>query len=52
MGSFLNGKPINVSKTTSLQEAIIATGFYYDRGAIMKKTLTGIEKLFEKVSMV
>ncbi len=46
-GAFLNGEPISVSKTRSLQEAIVATGFYYDRGIIMRKTLNSIEKLFE-----
>lgn len=29
------------------QEAIVATGFYYDRGSMMRKTLKSIEKLFE-----
>ncbi len=46
-GAFLNGKPIQVSGAASLQEAIVATGFYYDRGAMMRKTLNSIEKLFE-----
>lgn len=46
-GSYLNNIPISVSDTNSLQEAIIATGFYYDRGSIMRKTLDSIEKLFE-----
>jgi len=47
MGASLNGKTINVSKASSLQEAIVATGFYYDRGAKMRKTLSSIEELFE-----
>ena len=46
-GAFLNGNPISVSKARSLQEAIVATGFYYDRDVIMRKTLDSIEKLFE-----
>jgi len=46
-GAFLNGKPIGVSRALSLQEAVVATGFYYDRGLIMRKTLHSIEKLFE-----
>ncbi|MGM0688714.1 MAG: inositol monophosphatase family protein [Bacillota bacterium] len=46
-GAFLNGEPISVSETGSLREAIVATGFYYDRGTIMRKTLDSIEKLFE-----
>lgn len=46
-GAYLNKTPIQVSKTESLQEAVIATGFYYDRGHMMRKTLSSIEKLFE-----
>jgi myo-inositol-1(or 4)-monophosphatase len=46
-GAFLNGVPIGISEARSLQEAIIATGFYYDRGKMMRKTLNTIEKLFE-----
>jgi len=46
-GAFLNGTPIGISEAGSLQEAIIATGFYYDRGTMMRKTLNSIEKLFE-----
>ncbi len=47
-GAFLNGQRIVVSRAISLQEAIVATGFYYDRGAMMRKTLSSIEKLFEQ----
>ncbi len=46
-GAFLNDNPIIVSEANSLQEAVIATGFYYDRGKIMRKTLQSIERLFE-----
>jgi len=46
-GARLNETPINVSKARSLKEAIVATGFYYDRGAVMRKTLNSIENLFE-----
>jgi myo-inositol-1(or 4)-monophosphatase len=47
MGAALNGEKITVSRAASLQEAIVSTGFYYDRGAMMRKTLSSIEKLFE-----
>ncbi len=47
-GAFLNNKSIQVSKAASLQQAMVATGFYYDRGAMMRKTLDSIEKLFAK----
>lgn len=46
-GAFLNGKPIKVSEAKTLKEAVVVTGFYYDRGTIMRKTLDSIEKLFE-----
>lgn len=46
-GAFLNGVPIRVSEAKTLQEAVVVTGFYYDRGAIMRKTLASIEKLFK-----
>ncbi len=46
-GAYLNGKQIGVSRARSLKEAVVATGFYYDRGLIMRKTLHSIEKLFE-----
>ena len=46
-GAFLNGKQVRVSEASTLREAIVATGFYYDRGRIMRKTLDSIEKLFD-----
>lgn len=46
-GAYLNGIPIGVSRARSLKEAVVATGFYYDRGLIMRKTLNSIERLFE-----
>ncbi len=46
MGATLNGEEISVSDRRLLGEAMICTGFYYDRGALMKKTLNSIEKLF------
>jgi myo-inositol-1(or 4)-monophosphatase len=46
-GAFLNGNQITVSTNKTLQQSIIATGFYYDRGLLMRKTLQSIEKLFE-----
>lgn len=46
-GAFLNNTPIKVSDIKSLDQSIIATGFYYDRSIIMRKTLQSVEKLFE-----
>lgn len=45
-GAFMNNRPIKVSAASSLKESIIATGFYYDRGEMMRRTLNSIEKLF------
>ena len=47
-GAFLNAQPIRVSQRSALSEAVIATGFYYDRGELMRRTLNAIEKLFGK----
>jgi myo-inositol-1(or 4)-monophosphatase len=44
-GAFCNGKPIAVSIRTPLSDAVIATGFNYDRGEPMKKTLASMGKL-------
>jgi len=45
-GATLNGKPIAVADCLSIGEAMIATGFYYDRGEMMSRTLGCIESLF------
>jgi myo-inositol-1(or 4)-monophosphatase len=45
-GAFLNGKQIQVSHRRNLVESIITTGFNYDRGVIMEKTLETIRALF------
>ena len=47
-GAYLNGEKISVSSVNSLDSAIIGTGFYYDRGAMMEATLAAIKTLFEK----
>ncbi|MGM0442637.1 MAG: inositol monophosphatase family protein [Fibrobacterota bacterium] len=46
-GAFLNGAPITVSRRKSLGESLICTGFYYDRGAMMRRTLKAMERVFE-----
>lgn len=45
-GAFLNGKGIEVSAAESLSQAILATGFFYDRGSNMRDTLRNIERFF------
>lgn len=46
-GATLNGKPISVSTHQSVCDTVVATGFYYDRGEMMKRTLRCVETLFE-----
>ncbi len=45
-GAFLNGKPIQVTKLDTLKQALLITGFYYDRGKEMRRTLDDIQKFF------
>jgi myo-inositol-1(or 4)-monophosphatase len=45
-GAFLNGKRVSVCDSKTLSHTLIGCGFYYDRGAMMRKTLAAIEELF------
>ncbi|MBN1128465.1 MAG: inositol monophosphatase [Chitinispirillaceae bacterium] len=45
-GALCNGAPANVSRKSRLNESLIATGFYYDRGVTMEKTLAALHALF------
>lgn len=45
-GAWCNGSPIRVSATNQLTQAVIATGFYYERGPIMLKTLDTMRQLY------
>ena len=47
-GASLNGEPIGVSEHAELSDCIIGTGFYYDRGALMERTLKGVHDLFKR----
>ena len=47
-GAWWNGIPVKVNQHQSLDQTMIAVGFYYDRGAMMKATLQAVEALFEK----
>lgn len=47
-GAFLNGQKISTSIRSELQDSIITTGFFYDRGALMERTLDSIRALFHK----
>jgi myo-inositol-1(or 4)-monophosphatase len=46
-GAWLNGSPIRSRPTSELKDALVATGFYYDRGRMMERTLDAIRRLFE-----
>lgn len=45
-GATRNGQPIHVSKADALNQCLVGTGFYYDRGEIMRRTLRSIEACF------
>jgi myo-inositol-1(or 4)-monophosphatase len=45
-GAFLNNKKIVVSTVNSLSESLLALGFYYERGSVMRKTLGQMKKFF------
>ena len=47
-GAFLNSQPVQVNTHQRLNQTIVATGFYYDRGRIMKATLAAMNDLFEQ----
>jgi myo-inositol-1(or 4)-monophosphatase len=47
-GACLNDQPIHVSAANQLEDCIIGTGFYYDRGTMMKRTLDSIRALFAR----
>lgn len=45
-GAWLNGRPIQVSQRATIQQSVVCTGFYYDRGQLVKTTLAAIDRLF------
>ncbi len=47
-GAYLNGKPIRVSPVNKLKKSILITGFYYDRGREMIRTLGTIKRFLIK----
>jgi myo-inositol-1(or 4)-monophosphatase len=50
-GAFLNNKEITVSNVKNLEDALLVTGFYYDRGKNMIRTLDEIKHfLIKKVN--
>ena len=47
-GAFLNNKKIVVSNTTKLTDALLISGFAYERGEVMRRNLKNIEKFFNE----
>ncbi|MBU2541644.1 MAG: inositol monophosphatase [Candidatus Omnitrophica bacterium] len=47
-GAYLNGKKISVTDADKLEEALLITGFYYDRGRQMIENLENIKRFFLK----
>lgn len=46
-GARHNGQTIQMDRVESLHESLIGCGFYYDRGEMMRKTLSAIEEFFD-----
>jgi myo-inositol-1(or 4)-monophosphatase len=47
-GAWCNGARIHVSKSATLAQSLIATGFFYDRAATMEKTLRALYWLYQQ----
>lgn len=45
-GAFHNDQPLRATRSTSLSEVLVGTGFYYDRGQMMEATLAAIRDCF------
>lgn len=45
-GAFLNNKEIKVSNADNLNKSLLALGFYYERGLLMRKSLAQMKKFF------
>ncbi len=47
-GAYLNNKRIRVSDTNKLNKSLLALGFYYERGRLMRKSLRQMENFFNE----
>ena len=45
-GAFLNNKKIRVSNANTLKKSLLALGFYYERGSLMRKSLGQMKSFF------
>ncbi len=48
-GVFLNGKPLHLSTRTSLEQAMMATGFYYHKGKKLQDAMRIFQHVQERV---
>ncbi len=46
-GAWHNRRLVRVGRETRLDQVLVGTGFYYDRGRMMQATLRAIEELFQ-----
>jgi len=51
-GAFRNGSPIHVSETNSLKDSLLTTGFYYHRGAELKRQVEIFERIHQVVQTI
>ena len=47
-GAFHNGRRLQVNREATMDQSLIGTGFYYDRGAMMEATLGAIGDCFRQ----
>ncbi len=47
-GAYYNGKKLHVNQHRQLDQTMVACGFYYDRGAMMRATLATIDAVFSR----
>lgn len=47
-GAWYNDEPARVSAATELEKALLATGFYYDRGPLMEGTVEAVREVFRR----
>lgn len=45
-GAFRDGRPVQVCASPTLAHTLVGCGFYYDRGDMMRSTLSAIEECF------
>lgn len=45
-GAYRNGQQVKVCDSDSLAQTLVGCGFYYDRGAMMRSTLSAVEEFF------